>query len=449
MVCSKAIIQLFLLKIRIGTSMLMSLFKNPPLLFCLAATFLQLGCGTSNTVNKESDVSSDHGTEKSVAKVGLRPLFLINELEDSALKTKLAQCKDNTFYRTDFSLGHRGAAMLFPEHTRESYQAAIDSGAGIVECDVTFTSDKALVCRHSQCDLATTTNILAIPELAAQCSQAFIPADPIKGTPASAKCCTSDITLAQFKTLKGKMDGANTQATTVEEYLAGTPSWRTDLYASPGTLMTHAQSIAMFKKAGVKMSPELKSAGVKMPFNGFSQADYAQKMLDEYIAADVPASQVYPQSFNLDDVKYWIANAPIFGKQAIFLDERDLDVSFDPEKPQTWVPSMQQLKNQGVEYLAPPLWMLVTLDSVGNIIPSPYAKAAKAAELNIIAWSLERSGSLVNGGGWYYQSITDAINSEADVLVLLDVLAKDIGVAGVFSDWPATVTYYANCMDID
>jgi len=413
----------------------------------LATSFILAGCSrhVTNPINEVSSKVADNA----VAKVGVRPLFLINEMQDSDLKTKLEQCKDNTFYRSDFSLGHRGAPMLFPEHTRESYQAAIDSGAGIVECDVTFTSDEALVCRHSQCDLATTTNILAMPELAKQCSQPFIPADPVNGITASAMCCTTDITLAQFQTLKGKMDGANTQATTVEEYLAGTPSWRTDLYSGKGTLMTHAESIEMFKKAGVKMSPELKSASVKMPFNDFSQADYAQKMLDEYTSAGVPASQVYPQSFNLEDVKYWIANTPSFGKQAIFLDERDLVETFNPENPKTWVPSMQQLKNQGVEYIAPPLWMLVTLDPEGTIIPSQYAKAAKAAELKIIAWSLERSGSLVNGGGWYYQSITDAISSEADVLVLLDVLAKQVGVVGVFSDWPATVTYYANCMTID
>jgi glycerophosphoryl diester phosphodiesterase len=31
----------------------------------------------------------------------------------------------------------------------------------------------------------------------------------------------------------------------------------------------------------------------------------------------------------------------------------------------------------------------------------------------------------------------------------LDVLAKQVGVKGVFSDWPATVTYYANCMDVN
>ena len=29
---------------------------------------------------------------------------------------------------------------------------------------------------------------------------------------------------------------------------------------------------------------------------------------------------------------------------------------------------------------------------------------------------------------------------------VIDVLAREVGVIGVFSDWPATTTYYANCM---
>ncbi|NRD72612.1 glycerophosphodiester phosphodiesterase [Shewanella sp. VB17] len=418
--------------------------KPYSMIITLAGTLLLAGCGGSD---------NDKTDDKVAAQVGPRPLYLITQMQDSELKTTLAQCRDQPFYRSDFSIGHRGAAMQFPEHTRESYQAAIDSGAGIVECDVTFTSDKALVCRHSQCDLAATTNILSIPELAAQCSVPFTPA--ANGEKAQATCCTSDITLAQFKTLKGKMDGVNPNATNVEQFMAGTANWRTDLYSGNGTLMTHAESIAMFKAAGVKMTPELKSAAVQMPFDGFSQQDYAQKMLDEYQAADVPASQVYPQSFHLEDIQYWISNTPEFANQAVFLDERNEHEGLDPQNPDTWVPNMDELKNQGVEYIAPPLWMLVTLDNNKKIVPSEYAKAAKAAQLNIITWSLERSGIITDvnetdgkKGGWYYQSIEGIIDNEGVAFELLDVLAKDVGVKGVFSDWPATVTYYANCMGI-
>ena len=55
----------------------------------------------------------------------------------------------------------------------------------------------------------------------------------------------------------------------------------------------------------------------------------------------------------------------------------------------------------------------------------------------------------IDGGGYYFQSVKDAIKGSGDTYVLLDVLAKDVGVRGVFSDWAATVTYYANCMDVD
>lgn len=388
------------------------------------------------------------------AEIGPRPFYLIDDMEDSPLKEELQSCAAGPFERTDFSIGHRGACLQFPEHTKESYVAAARMGAGILECDVTFTKDKELVCRHSQCDLHTTTNILAIPELAAKCSEPFSPAefDPMTGEmtkEASAKCCTSDITLAEFRRLKGKMDGANVQATTVEEYLDGTAGWRTDLYSSTGTLMTHRESIALFKELGVKMTPELKSPSVDMPYQGnYSQEEYAQQLIDEYKAAGVSPDHVFPQSFNLADVIYWLENEPTFGKQGVYLDSRYSDETFDHTKPSTWSPSMEELFDQNVRIIAPPMWMLLATDARGKIVPSEYAKRAKAAGLDIITWTLERSGLLESGGGWYYQSVKDAIDNDGDMMVALDVLAQDVGVLGVFTDWPATVTYYANCKNL-
>ena len=374
--------------------------------------------------------------------VGVRPQYLVDQMPDSALKRKLASCEHQPMRRTTFSIGHRGAAMQFPEHTRESYLAAARQGAGVIECDVTFTKDRELVCRHSQCDLHTTTNILAIPELAAKCSQPFIPADPATGTPAQARCCTSDITLAEFRQLEGKMDGANPMATTVEDYMAGTPSWRTDLYAASGTLMTHKESIALFKSLGVAMTPELKSPSVAMPFEGdYTQAQYAQQMIDEYKAMGVSPRHVFPQSFNAEDVIYWIGHEPRFGRQAVFLDDADTEADVPAA-----IAQLPELSAQGVKIVAPPLWMLVTVDAHERIVPSAYAKAAKAAGFEIIAWTLERSGTLTDGGGWYYQSIADVTTGPGDTYRLLDVLAREVGILGIFSDWPATVTYYANCM---
>ena len=382
---------------------------------------------------------------KEPAYVGVRPAFLVDEMKTSALKEQLAQCSDDSFHRTDFSIGHRGAAMQFPEHTKESYLAAIRSGAGIVECDVTFTKDKQLVCRHSQSDLHTTTDVLAHPELAKKCTVPFTPADPITGETAKAECRTSDFTLAEFKTLKGKMDGANPMATNVAEYMQGTPKWRTDLYATNGTLMTHAESAALFKAHGVKATPELKSTAVTMPYNGFTQEMYAQKLIDELKAAGFSASDSYVQSFELNDIKYWIKNTPEFAKQAVFLDDRVYtDKSFKAS-----LENMQELADSGIKIIAPPIYALLALNEEGEIVPSDYANYAKQAGLEMIAWSLERSGPLQGGGGWYYQTINEVIEGDGASMVILDVLAKQVGVIGVFSDWPATVTYYANCMDLN
>jgi len=372
--------------------------------------------------------------------LGPRPFFLVEDMQPSDLKTALQQCASGPFYKSEFSIGHRGAAMQFPEHTKQSYEAAAKMGAGVLECDVTFTKDKELVCRHSQCDLHTTTNILDTP-LAAKCS---VPPDFSSETPfAKVQCCTSDITVAEFKSLKGKMDAGNAKAKTVAEYLDSTPNWRTDLYSANGTLLTHKESIELFKKLGVKMTPELKSASVPMPFNGFTQEEYAAKMIREYKLAGVKPGDVFPQSFNHDDVRYWLARFPNWGQQAVALE--DLNTPADVIAATARIP---QLVSQGVKIIAPPTWTLVTLDANKKIIPSDYAMALKASGVKIITWTLERSGLLKNGGGYYYQSITDGIKTDGDTMVLLDVLAKDVGVIGVFSDWAATVTYYANCMNL-
>jgi glycerophosphoryl diester phosphodiesterase len=90
--------------------------------------------------------------------VGQRPFFLGDNMADGALKTKLKSCGNGPFSATNFSIGHRGAPLLFSEHTQESY-------------------------------------ILATP-LAAKCTKPFTPFDEVNNKPASAECRTSDISSA-------------------------------------------------------------------------------------------------------------------------------------------------------------------------------------------------------------------------------------------------------------
>ncbi|OYY58460.1 MAG: glycerophosphodiester phosphodiesterase [Hydrogenophilales bacterium 28-61-11] len=423
----------------------------------LACTTLLIAVAAPACASDRHDRDDRHGSihrAQPSVQLGPRPFFLVDDMQDGTLKRKLQACANGPFRKSDFSIGHRGAALQFPEHTRESYMAAARMGAGIVECDVTFTQDKELVCRHAQNDLHTTTNILATP-LAAKCTTPFTPASfDANGTlltPAAAECRTSDITLAEFKTLRGKMDASNPRAKTVAEYLGGTANFRTDLYSGPssGTLMTHKESIALFKQLGVKMTPELKSASVAMPYDSdgdgsgdYTQADYAQQMIDEYKAMGVRPRDVWAQSFDIRDVRYWIANEPAFGKQAVYLD----DANVPAELPNA--AELESYKAEGINIVAPPMYALLDV-SGGRIVPSAYAKNARAAGLDIITWTLERSGVLADGNnGYYFQTIDSAISREGDVMNVLDVLAKDVGIIGIFSDWPATVTYYANCMNL-
>lgn len=392
---------------------------------------------------------------------GPRPPRLVQDLDDSPLKRRLLSCAQGPFRRTAFAIGHRGACLAYPEHTRESYLAAARQGAGVIECDVTFTRDLELVCRHAQNDLHTSTDILSHPDLAAECRRPFTPAtfaaDGRLLTPASAECWTSDLTLAEFRRLRGRRDGFNPRARTAAEYQQPPDiAWSgLAVGAEYGTLLTHRESIALFQELGVMMIPELKESLDPLPFSGLTRAALAQRLIDDYRAAGVDPRRVSPQSFLREDIDYWLAHAPDFGRQAVFLEsaERVADL-----------PSLAELRRYreaGIRIVAPPLFALLEGDASGAIRPSSYARDVQAAGLAIIPWSLERSGSLAAPGkgigtgtgtdtdkGFYYQTLNAAIRREGDVLRVLDVLAQEVGIQAIFSDWPATVVYYANCLGL-
>ena len=377
--------------------------------------------------------------------VGPRPYFLVDDMRESPLKTRLdsEQCRESAFRTTAFSIAHRGAPMLYPEHTRESYVAAARMGAGIIECDVTFTRDRQLVCRHAQNDLHRTTDILLRPALAARCARPFTPArfdaagDLL--SPADAECRTSDITLAEFKTLSARMDRVDPAARSVEEYLRAEDS--ASFPGTGGTLLSHAESIALLRQLGVDMIPELKRPVVAMPFEGFSQKDFARAMVAEYRAAGITPGGVWPQSFSLDDVLFWKSAEAEFGRQAVYLD----DAKTRAELPTA--AELRELASKGVGIWAPPIWALVSVEG-GRPVASPTARDARAAGLELMTWSLERPVRVPAGTPHAVAAKLHALSHAGATMEVLDVLGRDIGVKGVFSDWPGTVTYYANCMDL-
>ena len=418
----------------------------------IISTFLLIGCNeddSSSAIVPPTLPPTIEPIQTLAYTYGVRPFYLVNDMDDSPLKDELLACKGQTPSKTDFSLAHRGAPLQFPEHTYDGYVASAQMGAGILECDVAFTNDGELVCRHAQNDLHTTTNIVATP-LANQCSvPPIIDANGTLTNAADIECRTSDISVRDFKSLTGKMDAANPKATSISAYMNATAPWRTDLYSQNGEVLTLKGHIALASSLGMKHTPELKEPVVTMPFNGYSLDTYRQQLIDTYKVAGVPTSDVYPQSFNLADIDYWINNEPNYANNAVYLiddsNESAAGKIFDKNDPTTWKHSLAELKARGVNIIAPATWLLVTSDGNGKLLPSAYALQAKANGLDILTWSLERSGPLKNGGGWYYSGLSDAINNDGDIMNVIDVLAQEVGVKGIFSDWPATVSYYANC----
>lgn len=294
--------------------------------------------------------------------------------------TEYCAAKTDEYKPHEFSIGHRGACLQFPEHTLESYKASAVQGAGVIECDVTFTKDKQLVCRHDQCDLHTTTDVVLRPEMNAKCTTPWEPG-------VAPRCCTTDFTLEEIKSLCAKMDSSGgSSAETAEDYVyGGTADWRTDIHQYEcHEVPTHKESIELIQHWDAQFTPELKSPAVDMPYEGtYTQEDYAQQMIDEYIEMGVPPEYVWPQSFNPEDVYYWIQYTD-YGKQAVALDG-----VYDRTEAEVEA-FIKELYENHVNIVAPPMWRLVEPDMSSDlgIGPSHYALTAHKYGLDIITWTV-------------------------------------------------------------
>ncbi|KAJ2955932.1 hypothetical protein NQ176_g11357 [Zarea fungicola] len=206
--------------------------------------------------------------------------------------------------------------------------------------------------------------------------------------------------------------------------------------------------ITVVKSLGLKFTPEIKTPMVPMPFAGnYTQEAFIRQIVAEFKANGIAPEDVYIQSFLYSDILYLLKNEPAFAKTAVLLDE-----SGDaPSTIEAATGNLTTYAKDGVKIIAPPLPYLVSASN-GKIVASAYAKKAKELGLQIITWSLDRSPPMNQvhaKGDYYYSTIQDVVKVDGDIYSLLDALWQQVGVIGVFSDWSATATYYANCFDID
>lgn len=86
--------------------------------------------------------------------------------------------------------------------------------------------------------------------------------------------------------------------------------------------------------------------------------------------------------------------------------------------------------------IAPPLWVLLKAVN-GEIVPSDYALSAAAANLNLITWTVERSGriredDLEDPNKYYFRSLLSAVKDDSVVYPVIDQLTRHVAVKGIF-----------------
>jgi len=94
-------------------------------------------------------------------------------------------------------IAHRGSPGRRLEHTRPSYDLAIDDGADYIEPDVVASRDGHLVVRHEN-EIGSTTDVADHAEFADRRTTKTVDGVEKKGW------FTEDFTLAELKTLRAK-----------------------------------------------------------------------------------------------------------------------------------------------------------------------------------------------------------------------------------------------------
>jgi glycerophosphoryl diester phosphodiesterase len=94
-------------------------------------------------------------------------------------------------------IAHRGASGLRPEHTLASYQLAIDQGADFIEADVVMTRDRVLVARHEN-EIGGTTDVASHPEFMARRATRTVDGQRLTSW------FVEDFTLAELRTLRAR-----------------------------------------------------------------------------------------------------------------------------------------------------------------------------------------------------------------------------------------------------
>jgi glycerophosphoryl diester phosphodiesterase len=402
-----------------------------------------------------------------------------NKLKALADKMTFDQCKP-PFKRSAKSMSFGGASMQFPSHTIESYTAAVRMGAGALSCQVAFTKEitvstakTSAVCRDAVCDLAHTTDILlpkntALRDKACTYSQGAHPF-----------CCLTKLTATEFRELVAILPThGNTSAATIKDYAASmrTEAWRTTVYQDGGCFkpMFVGQFIEFSRNNNLTMVPELLNFAYSTIPAADTPAKAAQLLAEAF--RDVDAQYVFPQSTNIEHVKSWLSATSSTTRtlaNAVYRFHEAGDVTWSSSYKYDFQ-ELLALENP-IRYASTGMQeLLQTADwgIGGDLQATQAAEFFKEHCIAIFAGTLE-SWSFSSRSPVYGQeaqlgttldenkawakiyatkSVADSkdlqrvMRKDADVLLILDALFEIVGVKGVYSEWPSTVSHYINCV---
>ncbi len=185
-------------------------------------------------------------------------------------------------------IGHRGASGSLPEHTLESYKAAIEQGADYVEPDLVLTRDGVMIARHEPMLDSTTDVAIKFPESRKTTRN-------VDGVPTTAYFA-SDFTLAEIRTLRAVQARAN----------------RSQAYNGLFGIPTLDEVIALTKSEGTRLGrsvgiyPEIKHSTFHADEVRFGANVFEDKLLTTLHAAygNVASAPVFIQSFEVSNLQY-------------------------------------------------------------------------------------------------------------------------------------------------
>ncbi|MGH3457633.1 glycerophosphodiester phosphodiesterase [Aeromicrobium sp.] len=326
-----------------------------------------------------------------------------------------------TVFAHPLVIAHRGCPGLRLEHTRPSYDLAINDGADYIEPDVVASRDGYLVVRHEN-EIGSTTDVADHPEFADRRATKIVDSVEKDGW------FTEDFTLAELKTLRAT---------------ERIPEIRPDNVALAGSeqILTFDDVVAIAEEGTARRgTPVGVYVETKHPtyFQGLG-LDLNDLLVDalERLGLNHEDAPVIIQSFescNLQDLR---RRSPLFlvqlaspkGSPADFVATGD---------PRTYADLMSA---EGLEFVAgyahaigPFKNLVIPLDDSGNLgEPSGLVERAHAAGLDVHIWTMRDENAFLPANLRLGTGKADYGDMLPEYLAFLEA-----GIDGMFSDFTRT-----------